>query len=121
MYRNRLKEAAPTKWRTATGISQPECPEASDPTVNPNVAVPKVSSARDTNSPIRSSDLRQKMSPATAAYTAANRTSMATVYAAYWLEVKPRSPSARRPAWGSCPVVQMGVGQGTCSSANSAG
>jgi hypothetical protein len=46
--------------------------------VTGRVAVPKVSNARETNSPMRSSDLRQKISVATAAYTAAKIISIAT-------------------------------------------
>jgi hypothetical protein len=45
--------------------------------VNTKVAVPNVSSARETNSPIRSSDLRQKMRAATVQHTAAKTASIA--------------------------------------------
>src|SRR5215210_7947080 len=73
-YKKSPKEAAPTKWRKATTISQAGCSAASAAMVKPKVAVPKVSSARETNSPIRSSDLRQKTSAATPPHTAAKRT-----------------------------------------------
>jgi hypothetical protein len=89
--------------------------------VNTKVAVPKVSSARETSSPMRSSDLRQKMRSETAVHTAAKMTSIATAYTAKESGERPRPSSARRPEGESCPVGQVTVGQGTCNSANSAG
>src|ERR687894_2703696 len=70
-YRKRPKEAEPRKWRKSTGISETGCRAASAAMDKGKVAVPKVRSARETNNPVRSSGLRQKMSTATAAYTAA--------------------------------------------------
>jgi hypothetical protein len=77
-HRNRLKEAAPKKWRKATGVSQAGCRAASAAMVRVKVAVPKVSSARETNSAMRSSDLRREMSAAIAPYTVAKTMSIAT-------------------------------------------
>src|ERR671910_724331 len=70
-YRKRPKEAAPRKWRKATGISQAGCCAASAAMEKVKVAVPNVSSAREANSAMRSSDLRMKMSMATPTHTAA--------------------------------------------------
>src|SRR5215207_92092 len=100
-YRKRPKEATPRKWTKETGISQAGCRAASASMVNTKVAVPNVSRARETNSAMRSSDLRQKMSAATAPHTAAKRTSIATMYAAKKPGERPRSSSAHRPAGGS--------------------
>jgi hypothetical protein len=77
-YRKRPNEAEPRKWKNATGTSQTGCRAARVAIVTGRVAVPKVRSARETNSPMRSSDLRQKMSAATAPYTDAKTTSIAT-------------------------------------------
>src|SRR5215207_6424374 len=109
-YRKRPKDAAPRKWTKETGISQAGCRAASADMVDPKVAVPNVSSARDTNSAMRSSDLRQKISAATVPHTAAKTTSIATVYAAKKPGESPRSSSARRPAGGSCSVGHAAIG-----------
>jgi len=77
-YRKRLKEAAPRKWTKETGISQAGYCAARAAMVKVKVAVPKVSSAKETNSAMRSSERRKKMSAATATHTAAKTTSIAT-------------------------------------------
>jgi hypothetical protein len=77
-YRKRPNEAEPRRCRMATGASVTGCRAARVAMVTGRVAVPKVSNARETNSPMRSSDLRQKMSVATAPYTDAKTTSIAT-------------------------------------------
>src|SRR5215211_8595200 len=77
-YRKRPKEAAPRKWRKEVGISHAGCRAATAAMVNTKVAVPKVSSARETSNPMRSSDLGQKMRTATTVHTAAKRMSIAT-------------------------------------------
>src|ERR687896_270239 len=120
-YRKRPKDAVPRKWTKETGISQAGCRAASASMVNTKVAVPNVSSARETNRAMRSSDLRKKMRAATTPHTAAKTTSIATVYAAKKPSERPRSSSARRPAGGSCPVGHAAVGHGPFSNANPAG
>src|SRR5262249_44494995 len=77
-YKNRPKEADPRKLRTATGGHQAACMAANAYKSSGKVAIPKVSSAKATNSAKRSADLRQKISAATATYTAAKTTSSAT-------------------------------------------
>src|SRR3990172_6552596 len=77
-YRNRLKEAEPRKWSPATVGCHAGCATTSASMVKGWVAVPKVSSARATNSARRSADLSQKISAATAPYTTAKTTSSAT-------------------------------------------
>ena len=56
------------KCSRATGVCKPGWSAARAGMVNPKVAVPKISSAREANTATRSSDLRQKMRAATDAY-----------------------------------------------------
>src|SRR5215212_7306554 len=59
--------------RKEVGVSHAGCRAASASMVNTKVAVPKVSRAKETSSPMRSSDLRKKMRSATTVHTAAKR------------------------------------------------
>src|SRR3712207_9595701 len=59
-YRKRPKQAEPRKWKMETGISQAGYRAGSAAMVDEKVAVPKVRSARETNRPMRSSDLRSE-------------------------------------------------------------
>src|SRR5215211_4208323 len=106
-YRKRPKEAAPTKWRKEVGVSHAGCRAASASMVNTKVAVPKVSRARETSNPMRSSDLRKKMRSATTVHTAAKRMSIATVYAAKESRESPGPSRACRLEGESCPVGHM--------------
>ncbi len=70
------------KCSRATGVCKPGWSAARAGIVNPKVAVPKISSAREANTATRSSGLRQRMRAATDAYAAAKTMSIATVAAA---------------------------------------
>src|ERR687894_1357929 len=50
-YKKRPNEAEPRKWRKVTGTSETGCRAARVAMVTGRVAVPKVRSARETNSP----------------------------------------------------------------------
>ena len=54
-YRNKPKQAAPRKCSRATGVCKPGWSAARAGRVNPKVAVPKISSAREANTATRSS------------------------------------------------------------------
>src|SRR5262245_11591305 len=77
-YKKRPKEAAPRKLRPATSGHQAGCTAASAYRVSGNVAVPKVSSVRATNSAILSAAVRQKIRAATALYPTAKTMSSPT-------------------------------------------
>jgi hypothetical protein len=77
-YKKRENEAAPRRCRKSTVNPRAGCLVANASSVNTNVAVPNVSSARDVSSPMRSSDLRQKTRVATAQHTLAKMVSNVT-------------------------------------------